>query len=104
MSLGSLLIEGHPVRISGQDSVRGTFTQRHWAFHDLYSNKTYFPLQNISKNKDATRSLWKVNKLGGIDSTLILINKKELPQIADKPNKPKTGMLFDRFFRLHSVT
>ena len=61
-------------------------------------------LQNISKNKDATRSLQKVNKLGGIDSTLILINKKELPQIADKPNKPKTGMLIDRFFRLHSVT
>ena len=51
LSLGSLLIEGHSVRISGQDSVRGTFTQRHWAFHDLYSDKTYFPLKNISKNQ-----------------------------------------------------
>ncbi|MBD4602320.1 hypothetical protein GUG53_25700, partial [Xanthomonas citri pv. citri] len=33
-AFGSLLIEGVPVRLAGQDSQRGTFTQRHSVFHD----------------------------------------------------------------------
>jgi 2-oxoglutarate dehydrogenase E1 component len=48
LAFGSLLLENTPVRLSGQDSVRGTFSQRHIAFTDITSGKEYFPLNYIS--------------------------------------------------------
>lgn len=48
MAYGSLLLEGHPVRISGQDSVRGTFSHRHAGMVVTESTESYFPLQHIS--------------------------------------------------------
>ena len=48
LAFGSLLLEGTPVRLSGQDSVRGTFSQRHLAFTDINSGAEYFPLNNLS--------------------------------------------------------
>ena len=47
IAFGSLLLEGYPVRLSGQDSIRGTFSQRHSAFIDQSSEERYFPLNNI---------------------------------------------------------
>lgn len=51
-AFGSLLIEGHHVRLSGQDSERGTFSHRHHVLH-AYSGdaKNYTPLQNVSENQ-----------------------------------------------------
>jgi 2-oxoglutarate dehydrogenase E1 component len=43
--------EGHHVRVSGQDVERGTFSQRHAVFHDQETEKTYTPLQHISKDQ-----------------------------------------------------
>lgn len=48
IAFGSLLLENIPVRLSGQDSVRGTFSQRHLAFTDIKTGKEYFPLNHIS--------------------------------------------------------
>ncbi len=47
LAFGSLLIEGHPVRIAGQDSRRATFNQRHAVFYDYKTNAEAIPLANI---------------------------------------------------------
>jgi 2-oxoglutarate dehydrogenase E1 component len=47
LAFGTLLIEGHPVRLSGQDSNRGTFSQRHAALIDQETEETYKPLAHI---------------------------------------------------------
>ncbi|AXC50839.1 2-oxoglutarate dehydrogenase E1 component [Paracoccus suum] len=47
LAFGSLLVEGHPVRLSGQDSTRGTFSQRHSAFIDQETEHRHYPLNHI---------------------------------------------------------
>ncbi len=47
LAFGSLLDEGFPVRLSGQDSVRGTFVQRHADLIDQTTEEHYTPLNNI---------------------------------------------------------
>ena len=61
MAFATLLNEGTPVRLSGQDSGRGTFSQRHSVLRDQNDNSYYTPLNNISK---------KQKKFEGIDSVL----------------------------------
>ena len=51
MAFGSLLIEGYPVRLSGQDSARGTFSQRHSALVDQKTEQRYYPLNNIREGQ-----------------------------------------------------
>ncbi|WP_075977048.1 multifunctional oxoglutarate decarboxylase/oxoglutarate dehydrogenase thiamine pyrophosphate-binding subunit/dihydrolipoyllysine-residue succinyltransferase subunit [Actinokineospora bangkokensis] len=48
LAFGSLNLEGRVVRLAGQDSRRGTFTQRHAAVIDRKTGKEYLPLQNLS--------------------------------------------------------
>ncbi len=48
LAFGSLMLEGVPVRLSGQDSVRGAFSQRHLAFTDVKTGREYFPLNHLS--------------------------------------------------------
>ena len=47
LAFGSLLLEGHPVRLSGQDSGRGTFSQRHSVLVDQTNDERYIPLSNL---------------------------------------------------------
>ncbi|WP_293900753.1 2-oxoglutarate dehydrogenase E1 component [Phenylobacterium sp.] len=47
LAFASLLDQGYPVRLSGQDSVRGTFVQRHSGFVDQTTEEVYFPLRNL---------------------------------------------------------
>ncbi len=47
LAFASLLDQGFPVRLSGQDSVRGTFTQRHSGIVDQVTEEVYFPLRNL---------------------------------------------------------
>lgn len=51
LALGSLLLEGTPVRLAGQDARRGTFVQRHAVLHDRVNGQEWLPLQNISDNQ-----------------------------------------------------
>lgn len=51
LSFGSLLIEGTPVRLSGQDTVRGTFSHRHAAFIDTQTGEEWTPLVKLAPEK-----------------------------------------------------
>jgi 2-oxoglutarate dehydrogenase E1 component len=51
LAFGSLLLEGFSVRLSGQDSGRGTFSQRHAVLRNQDSHERYVPLNNISKKQ-----------------------------------------------------
>lgn len=51
MAFGSLMLEGYPVRLSGQDSTRGTFSQRHSALVDQKTEERYYPLDNIGSEQ-----------------------------------------------------
>ncbi len=52
LAFGSLIKDGIPVRLSGQDSTRGTFSQRHSAFIDQETEKRHFPLKQIGEHAD----------------------------------------------------
>ncbi|MDQ1579720.1 MAG: multifunctional 2-oxoglutarate metabolism enzyme [Microbacteriaceae bacterium] len=51
LALGSVLLEGTPVRMAGQDTRRGTFVQRHAVFHDRTNGQEWLPLANLSENQ-----------------------------------------------------
>jgi 2-oxoglutarate dehydrogenase E1 component len=53
LAFASLLVDGIPVRLTGQDSQRGTFSQRHLVLHDVHTGETYTPMQHL---EDATAS------------------------------------------------
>ena len=53
LAYGSLLIEGHPVRLSGQDSGRGTFSHRHCVIVDQDDESRYYPLSEIRPSEQA---------------------------------------------------
>ena len=48
LAFGSLLLEGTTVRLSGQDSGRGTFSHRHAEYHDYESGRVHAPLQHMA--------------------------------------------------------
>jgi multifunctional 2-oxoglutarate metabolism enzyme len=50
-AFGSLLLDGRPVRLAGQDSRRGTFVQRFAAVVDRVTGEPYIPLQNLDENQ-----------------------------------------------------
>ncbi len=52
LAFGGLLTEGFPVRLSGQDCRRGTFSQRHAVFYDYETRERYVPLSNISDDQE----------------------------------------------------
>jgi 2-oxoglutarate dehydrogenase E1 component len=51
LAFGTLLVEGTPVRLSGQDSMRGTFSHRHAAWFDTKSQEVYIPLNHIEPDQ-----------------------------------------------------
>jgi 2-oxoglutarate dehydrogenase E1 component len=51
LAFGSLLKQGTPVRLSGQDSVRGTFNQRHAVLIDIEDEKEFMPLQHLAQDQ-----------------------------------------------------
>ncbi|MFZ4682883.1 MAG: 2-oxoglutarate dehydrogenase E1 component, partial [Terrimicrobiaceae bacterium] len=51
LAFGSILLEGTPVRLSGQDSRRGTFSQRHSVLYDEVNRERYIPLLNLGPDQ-----------------------------------------------------
>ncbi|WP_411827214.1 2-oxoglutarate dehydrogenase E1 component [Luteolibacter sp. AS25] len=51
LAFGALMLEGSPVRLSGQDCRRGTFSQRHAVFYDYETRERYIPLQNLAEDQ-----------------------------------------------------
>ncbi|TDU23436.1 multifunctional oxoglutarate decarboxylase/oxoglutarate dehydrogenase thiamine pyrophosphate-binding subunit/dihydrolipoyllysine-residue succinyltransferase subunit [Arthrobacter sp. JUb115] len=50
-ALGTLTMEGVPVRLAGQDSRRGTFVQRHAVFHDRENDTEWYPLHHLAEDQ-----------------------------------------------------
>lgn len=48
LALGTLVLEGTPIRMVGQDTQRGTFSHRHACLHDYNTGRKYFPVANLS--------------------------------------------------------
>jgi 2-oxoglutarate dehydrogenase E1 component len=51
LAFGSLLLQGTPVRLSGQDSQRGTFNQRHSVLVDIENEQHFIPLANLAPDQ-----------------------------------------------------
>ncbi len=51
LAFASLAVQGHRIRISGQDSSRGTFSHRHAVLHDYQDGHRYTPLRHLSRNQ-----------------------------------------------------
>ncbi len=49
LAFGSLLVEGIPIRLTGQDTERGTFSQRHLVLHDVRNGERYAPIQHLAE-------------------------------------------------------
>jgi 2-oxoglutarate dehydrogenase E1 component len=47
LAFASLLVEGHPIRLTGQDTERGTFSHRHLVLHDVRTGETYTPMEHL---------------------------------------------------------
>ena len=52
LAYGSLLVDGNPVRVSGQDVQRGTFSHRHAVLHEANTNESYISLNHIQPEQD----------------------------------------------------
>ncbi|MEP7361007.1 MAG: multifunctional oxoglutarate decarboxylase/oxoglutarate dehydrogenase thiamine pyrophosphate-binding subunit/dihydrolipoyllysine-residue succinyltransferase subunit [Chloroflexota bacterium] len=48
LALGSLLLDGTPIRLTGQDTERGTFSQRHLVLHDVTTGRQFTPIQHLA--------------------------------------------------------
>ncbi len=55
LAYASLLQDGYPVRLTGQDSGRGTFFHRHAVLHDQTTGRRYVPLQHVASNQPSFR-------------------------------------------------
>jgi len=51
LAYASLLDDGYAIRLSGQDSIRGTFAHRHAAYHDQKTYESYFPLTELAADQ-----------------------------------------------------
>jgi 2-oxoglutarate dehydrogenase E1 component len=51
LAFATLLSEGHSLRLTGQDSQRGTFTHRHAVVHDVHTGEMYVPIANLAENQ-----------------------------------------------------
>ena len=102
MAFGTLLEEGHRVRLSGQDSERGTFSQRHSVLVDQETEARYIPLNNISdtqKNFEVINSMLSEEAVLGFEYGYSLSEPKALTlwegQFGDFANGAQ--VVFDQF-------
>ena len=70
LAYGSLLLEGIPVRLSGQDCGRGTFAHRHAVLYDVEDGRPYIPLNYLDKSRDEGEEEWHPSRFLVYDSLL----------------------------------
>ncbi|MCP4501974.1 MAG: multifunctional oxoglutarate decarboxylase/oxoglutarate dehydrogenase thiamine pyrophosphate-binding subunit/dihydrolipoyllysine-residue succinyltransferase subunit [Deltaproteobacteria bacterium] len=70
LAYGSLLLEGIPVRISGQDVGRGTFAHRHAVLYDVNDGRPYIPLNFLDHSADEGAEEWHPSRFRVYDSLL----------------------------------
>jgi len=57
LAFGSLVLEGTAVRVTGQDTGRGTFSHRHAVLYDYNDGHTFKPLKNIEPERGRVESI-----------------------------------------------
>lgn len=102
LAFGSLALEGHPIRLSGQDVERGTFSQRHSVLYDQQTQDRYIPLNNLQKGQaiyEAINSMLSEEAVLGYEYGYSLSDPRALvlweAQFGDFANGAQ--VLFDQF-------
>jgi 2-oxoglutarate dehydrogenase E1 component len=102
LAFGSILMEGNPIRLSGQDSERGTFSQRHSVLYDQKDEARYIPLNNLSPaqaNYEVVNSMLSEEAVLGFEYGFSLAEPRALTlweaQFGDFANGAQ--VLFDQF-------
>lgn len=102
LAFGSILTEGNPIRLSGQDSERGTFSQRHSVLYDQRDENRYIPLNNLSAaqaNYEVINSMLSEEAVLGFEYGYSLAEPKALTlweaQFGDFANGAQ--VVFDQF-------
>lgn len=70
LAYGTLLLEGIPVRLSGQDCGRGTFAHRHAVLYDVNDGRPYIPLNHLRRSRDEGEEIWQPSRFRVYDSPL----------------------------------
>lgn len=70
LAYGTLLLEGTPVRLSGQDCGRGTFAHRHAVLYDINDGRPYIPLNHLRRSRDEGEEVWQPSRFRVYDSPL----------------------------------
>jgi 2-oxoglutarate dehydrogenase E1 component len=81
LAVGTLVLEGVPVRLAGQDTSRGTFSQRHAVLHDVKTGARWVPLDNIRDGQAHFRiidSMLSENAVLGFEFGLSLADPRRL--------------------------
>lgn len=102
LAFGSLALDGHKIRLSGQDCERGTFSQRHSVLYDQNTEERYIPLANLSPNQarfEVINSMLSEEAVLGFDYGYSLARPNSLTlweaQFGDFANGAQ--VLFDQF-------
>ncbi|MDH6231440.1 2-oxoglutarate dehydrogenase E1 component [Mesorhizobium soli] len=102
LAFGSILLDGNPIRLSGQDSERGTFSQRHSVLYDQRDENRYIPLNNLSAaqaNYEVINSMLSEEAVLGFEYGYSLADPKALTlweaQFGDFANGAQ--VVFDQF-------
>ncbi|MEP9374630.1 2-oxoglutarate dehydrogenase E1 component [Mesorhizobium sp. KR1-2] len=102
LAFGSIVLDGNPVRLSGQDSERGTFSQRHSVLYDQRDESRYIPLNNLSPaqaNYEVINSMLSEEAVLGFEYGYSLADPKALTlweaQFGDFANGAQ--VVFDQF-------
>ena len=102
LAFGSILLDGNPIRLSGQDSERGTFSQRHSVLYDQRDETRYIPLNNLSAaqaNYEVINSMLSEEAVLGFEYGYSLAEPKALTlweaQFGDFANGAQ--VVFDQF-------
>ena len=74
IAFGSLLLEGVPIRLSGQDSARGTFSTRHAVLYDAKTGAPYVPLMHLGPSSPQDESLRLADRTGTKQSRICIYN------------------------------
>ena len=76
LAFASLLTEGHPIRLSGQDTQRGTFSQRHLVFHDDRTGAQWIPMQQPGQRRGHVRGLQQPAQRGRLPRLRVRLQRR----------------------------
>ena len=92
-AFASCLVDGHPIRMTGQDCQRGTFSQRHAVLHDTKNGQTYTPLQTSVPTRQRLECLQQPTQRSGRagDSNTVTRSIAPMDWSSGKPNSVTSG-------------